>query len=132
MSLKVNLSERVLHFKQPAGTSRGTYTTRRSWFITLTDENGRQGIGECAPLPNLSCDDIPDYSEKLSAFCESFVSEANLTPHSTLHTPRSNLLNFVDFCRDSAKLMPASLALAAPKVPPSSFLLPRNNIMFNL
>lgn len=88
MSLKVNLSERVLHFKQPAGTSRGTYTTRRSWFITLTDENGRQGIGECAPLPNLSCDDIPDYAEKLSTFCESFVSEANLTPYSTLHTPQ--------------------------------------------
>ena len=82
------IQERVLHFKQPAGTSRGTYTTRRSWFITLTDENGRQGIGECAPLPNLSCDDIPDYAEKLSAFCESFVSEANLTPHSTLHTPQ--------------------------------------------
>ena len=88
MSLKVNLSERVLHFKQPAGTSRGTYTTRRSWFITLTDENGRQGIGECAPLPNLSCDDVPNYAEKLSTFCESFVSEANLTPHSTLHTPQ--------------------------------------------
>ena len=88
MSLKVNLSERVLHFKQPAGTSRGTYTTRRSWFVILTDENGRQGIGECAPLPNLSCDDIPNYAEKLSTFCESFVSEANLTPHSTLHTPQ--------------------------------------------
>ena len=104
MSLKVNLSERVLHFKQPAGTSRGTYTTRRSWFITLTDENGRQGIGECAPLPNLSCDDIPNYAEKLSTFCESFVSENSignllppssillprtiLTPHSTLHTPQ--------------------------------------------
>ena len=82
------IQERVLHFKQPAGTSRGTYTTRRSWFITLTDENGRQGIGECAPLPNLSCDDIPNYAEKLSTFCESFVSEANLTPHSTLHTPQ--------------------------------------------
>ena len=88
MSLKVNLSERVLHFKQPAGTSRGTYTTRRSWFVILTDDNGRQGIGECAPLPNLSCDDIPNYAEKLSTFCESFVSEANLTPHSTLHTPQ--------------------------------------------
>ena len=98
------IQERVLHFKQPAGTSRGTYTTRRSWFITLTDENGRQGIGECAPLPNLSCDDIPDYAEKLSTFCESVVSENSignllppsslllprtiLTPHSTLHTPQ--------------------------------------------
>ena len=91
MSLKVNLSERVLHFKQPAGISRGTYTTRRSWFITLTDENGRQGIGECAPLPNLSCDDIPDYAEKLSTFCESFISNlsaANLLPPSSLLLPR--------------------------------------------
>ena len=84
--LRTSITEKVLHFKQPAGTSRGTYTTRRSWFITLTDENGRQGIGECAPLPNLSCDDIPDYAEKLSTFCESFISnlsEANLLPPSS-------------------------------------------------
>ena len=60
-----HIEEKVLHFKQPAGTSRGVYTTRRSWFVTLTDENGRQGVGECAPLPNLSCDDLPDYGKKL-------------------------------------------------------------------
>ena len=60
-----HIEEKVLHFKQPAGTSRGVYTTRRSWFVILTDENGRQGVGECAPLPNLSCDDLPDYGKKL-------------------------------------------------------------------
>ena len=60
-----HIEEKVLHFKQPAGTSRGVYTTRRSWFVTLADENGRQGVGECAPLPNLSCDDLPDYGKKL-------------------------------------------------------------------
>ena len=60
-----HIEEKVLHFKQPAGTSRGVYNTRRSWFVTLTDENGRQGVGECAPLPNLSCDDLPDYGKKL-------------------------------------------------------------------
>lgn len=89
--LRTSITEKVLHFKQPAGTSRGTYTTRRSWFITLTDENGRQGIGECAPLPNLSCDDIPDYAEKLSTFCESYISNlsaANLLPPFSLLLPR--------------------------------------------
>ena len=60
-----HIEEKVLHFKQPAGTSRGVYTIRRSWFVTLTDENGRKGVGECAPLPNLSCDDLPDYGKKL-------------------------------------------------------------------
>lgn len=74
-----HIEEKVLHFKQPAGTSRGVYTTRRSWFVTLTDEDGRQGIGECAPLPNLSCDDIPDYADKLSTFCESFISDISAT-----------------------------------------------------
>ena len=93
-----HIEEKLLHFKQPAGTSRGIYTTRRSWFVTLTDEEGRQGIGECAPLPNLSCDDIPDYADKLSTFCESFISDisaTNLVPPSSfllprdIHTPRN-------------------------------------------
>ena len=69
MSIKVNMSERVLHFKQPAGTSRGIYTERRIWLVRMTDGE-RVGIGECAPLPNLSCDDIPNYSEVLRHFCD--------------------------------------------------------------
>jgi hypothetical protein len=68
--MKLNIEERVLHFKQPAGTSRGVYTTRRIWLITAMDEEGRvTGIGECAPLPQLSCDDIPDYEVMLAAGC---------------------------------------------------------------
>ena len=59
-----------LHFKQPAGTSRGVYTTRRVWYVRLTDtETGKSGTGECAPLPNLSCDDIPDYEDVLRCHC---------------------------------------------------------------
>lgn len=69
--MKLDIEERVLHFKQPAGTSRGVYTTRRIWLITATDEEGRvTGIGECAPLPQLSCDDIPNYAEVLRRFCD--------------------------------------------------------------
>ena len=66
---KIDLEERVLHFRQPAGTSRGIYTDRRSWFVTVTDGN-RQGVGECAPLPQLSCDDRSDYAQLLRRFCD--------------------------------------------------------------
>ena len=69
MSLSVTVSERVLHFKQPAGTSRGVYTERRIWLVKMTDGE-RIGVGECAPLPQLSCDDIPNYAEVLRRFCD--------------------------------------------------------------
>ena len=64
------LKERVLHFKQPAGTSRGVYTTRKSWFVHLSD-GGHEGVGECAPLPDLSCDAMGDeqYVSLLNKFC---------------------------------------------------------------
>ena len=63
------IEERTLHFKQPAGTSRGVYTTRQIWLIRLMDGE-RYGVGECAPLPDLSCDALPDYRERLEAFCK--------------------------------------------------------------
>lgn len=67
----LEIQEKILHFKQPAGTSRGVYTTRRSWYVTITDpaDSCHVGIGECAPLPDLSCDDIPDYAGVLRGIC---------------------------------------------------------------
>lgn len=61
----------TLQFKQPAGTSRGVYFTRKVWYVVLTsgDNPFHQGIGECAPLPNLSCDDLPDYESILQKAC---------------------------------------------------------------
>ena len=54
-----NIEKRILHFKQPAGTSRGVYTERKIWLIHLSDGD-RESIGECAPLPDLSCDALSD------------------------------------------------------------------------
>ena len=65
------IEERVLHFKQPAGTSRGVYTTRKIWLVHLSDGE-RTGVGECAPLPDLSCDARPDYAKVLDKFCAEF------------------------------------------------------------
>ena len=71
MDIKINITPRTLHFKQPAGTSRGIYTTRRSWFLEMTSSDlpGIKGIGECAPLPDLSCDARPEYEQTLNAIC---------------------------------------------------------------
>ena len=71
MDCKVEIIPRLLHFRQPAGTSRGIYTTRKVWYLHLTspDFPGRVGIGECAPLPALSCDDLPDYEVILAKAC---------------------------------------------------------------
>ena len=69
--MKVEIIPKTLHFKQPAGTSRGVYLTRKVWYILLTDsENPKHiGVGECAPLPALSCDDVPNYEEVLQETC---------------------------------------------------------------
>ena len=69
MSLNVTMSERVLHFKQPAGTSRGVYTERKSWLVTISDGKA-VGRGECAPLPDLSCDACENYGDILRHFCD--------------------------------------------------------------
>lgn len=75
MSFHITIEPKDLLFKKPAGTSRGIYTKRRSWFLVLTSDEdpGRQGVGECAPLPDLSCDDLPEYEEILAKACRSFA-----------------------------------------------------------
>ncbi len=70
MSLRINVGYRLAHFKQPAGTSRGVYLTRNTWIVTVRDTvTGQTGVGECAPLPDLSCDAIPDYEQRLRDIC---------------------------------------------------------------
>ncbi len=69
------MEERVLHFKQPAGTSRGVYTERKIWLVYAKDGDAT-GVGECAPLPKLSCDDVPDYGDVLRTKCEELTAVA--------------------------------------------------------
>jgi O-succinylbenzoate synthase len=67
--MKARFKKYTLYFKQPSGTSRGVYTTREVWFIFLTEGN-TTGIGECAPLPNLSIESPKEMSAKLLQVCE--------------------------------------------------------------
>ena len=76
------IEERLLHFKQPAGTSRGVYTTRKIWLVHLSDGQ-RTGVGECAPLPDLSCDALTDheYASILNKVCEDFCKALSISPN---------------------------------------------------
>lgn len=76
----IEISERTLHFKQPAGTSRGVYTTRQSYYLTITDDDrpGIKGVGECATLPELSCDAVPEYFKILSDICRMVEQTSNI------------------------------------------------------
>lgn len=67
--MKASFRKYTLQFKQPSGTSRGVYTRRDSWFIFITDGDAT-GIGECAPLPDLSFDALPRMNRKLLQVCE--------------------------------------------------------------
>ncbi len=82
--MKADITERTLHFRQPAGTSRGVYTTRTSWFVKLTDGDST-GVGECAPLPDLSCDALPPhiYKDVLRGFCDQ-VEQTGTIPYDDL------------------------------------------------
>lgn len=69
MTVKASYRKHTLQFIRPAGTSRGTYLTKESWFLSLSDGE-KTGIGECSLLKELSIDDRPDFEEKLAQVCE--------------------------------------------------------------
>lgn len=75
--IKSAIVRRLFHFKEPAGTSRGIYLTRESWYVVLTKPRHNAppaiGVGECAPLPGLSCDALPDYEQVLRHACNDFL-----------------------------------------------------------
>ncbi|MCQ2202595.1 MAG: o-succinylbenzoate synthase [Bacteroidales bacterium] len=66
--IRCEVEHNVLEFKRPAKTSRGQYTEHDSWLLKVTDEQGRQGAGEAAPLPDLSCDASLRYDDNIRAF----------------------------------------------------------------
>ena len=86
--MRFEIEEKTLHFKQPAGTSRGVYTTRKIWLVRLSDGE-REGVGECAPLPDLSCDAMGDeeYRSILNKVCEEFCQRQELDNDSLRQYP---------------------------------------------
>ncbi len=69
--IRLRVARRTYRFRRPATTSRGAYTQRQVWVVVarLTGVPGVYGVGECAPLPDLSADASPDYEATLRRFC---------------------------------------------------------------
>lgn len=82
--MRVSFSSRLLQFKQPATTSRGTYETHLSYFIEIEHE-GIRGIGEASVLPDLSCDAMPwnRYETMLKEVCR-LVEKTEEVPYEQL------------------------------------------------
>ena len=71
----------TLFFKRPAGTSRGVYREHRIWYVIVRSaiDPDRWGIGECAPLPDLSADYSARYETILRKFRDRLLREQRLS-----------------------------------------------------
>lgn len=84
--MKATFHKYNLQFKQPSGTSRGIMTVKETWFIILKNE-GKIGVGECGILRGLSCDDRPDFEQKLAWTCDNIHLGKDLLWESLLEFP---------------------------------------------
>lgn len=106
---QISVYRHMLHFKQPAGTSRGVYLTRKLWLVALEAENFT-AVGESAPLPDLSCDAMSDeqYERHLVDFCSLFMqmikgeeSSVNLGLMQEHSVENSSLVQASPSCKES-------------------------------
>ena len=75
--MKASFQKYTLKFKQASGTSRGILRTKETFFLFISNESS-EGVGECGLFRGLSCDDRPDYEEKLKWLCENINLEKEL------------------------------------------------------
>ena len=61
--VSISIEPYTLHFRRAAKTSRGVYRTKQIYYLRMQSSlyTEQVGIGECAPMPQLSCDDLPEY-----------------------------------------------------------------------
>lgn len=81
--MKASYAHYTLHFRQPAGTSRGVLTEKETYFLKLEDEDmpGVFGLGECAVFRGLSADDVPTYEDKLRELCANISADKETDLH---------------------------------------------------
>lgn len=96
--LKATWAYYPLHFKQPAGTSRGVLRSKESWFLLLTDtdKQGITGIGECSLIPGLSIDEREHYESKLDELCR------NIHQHQRWHNENAPYFPSIGFGLETA------------------------------
>jgi len=66
--LKLEIKPYTLDFKFSAKTSRGKLPDRKVWFVRITDNNGKVGVGEVAPIDRLSPEEIDEIPTLLTRY----------------------------------------------------------------
>ena len=86
---KIKIVPYTLNFKRPAGTSRGVYVDHEIWYVVLQSKSNANhyGVGECAPLFDLSCDYSADYEIKLHEFCQQLEEKQQLNAEALRNYP---------------------------------------------
>lgn len=87
--LKTKIIPYTLHFKRPAGTSRGVYHDHKVWYVVVYNDKDAShwGIGECAPLFDLSPDYSEDYEKHLRFFCSQLEEKGKIDTESMREYP---------------------------------------------
>jgi len=71
MNKKISITPYKLIFNERVFTSRGSLDDHTVYYVTITDDNGNSGTGECAPLYGLS----PEYGDGLYDILKAKASE---------------------------------------------------------
>ncbi|MDY0104217.1 MAG: o-succinylbenzoate synthase [Lentimicrobium sp.] len=97
--LKARYHKHTLHFRLPAGTSRGVLLHRDAFYMLIQDTNkpGITGIGECGIIPGLSLDDRPQFEAAIQESCE-FINKGQYPDYKWL-----NVWPSIEFALETAE-----------------------------
>jgi o-succinylbenzoate synthase len=76
-----SIQHHTLQFKFEAGTSRGSFREKDTWYLKLFSENQLMGIGEAGPLKDLSIEPLDEMEAQMGKVCEQLIGLA--VPKST-------------------------------------------------
>lgn len=96
--MKAEVVHRKLNFKRKSGTSRGILTQKDSWFLTLVNEEGHKGIGECSVIKALS----PDCRKNIPLQIVSLTNRINNGEQVKLNDPIFEEMPAMQFCYETA------------------------------
>lgn len=81
-AFSIKIKPYQLNFKKPAKTSRGEYKVHQIWYVIVQSKENinHWGVGECAPLYDLSCDYSTAYQDTLINICHKIEQEQLFIP----------------------------------------------------
>ena len=92
-----------LEFKKPAQTSRDTLTFKPSFFLTIRNNEGRTGVGECSLIPGLSLESESEAEEYLERLTRTDSIDLDAVPKTLPAVRFAVETALIDFYRDGSE-----------------------------